>query len=81
MDPKLVLKTCFFCVLCVMTLGMYMIFNINVHCILVFYVINYQCQTELDTKHPWVKGIRVCPIDGARHFPLKGNPLNCCSLT
>ena len=80
MDPKLVLKTCVFCVLFVMTLGMYMIFDINVHCI--FYVINYQCQTEIDTKHPLVKGIRICPIDGARPFPRGNvNPLNCCSLT
>ena len=28
MDPKLVLKTCVFCVLFVMTLGMYMIFKL-----------------------------------------------------
>ena len=64
MDTKLVLKTCVFCVLFVMTLGMYMIFNINVHGI--FYVINYQCQTKLDTKHPWLKGIQLCSNKGPR---------------
>ena len=80
MDPKLVLKTCVFCVLFVMTIGMSYDFNINVHCI--FYVINYQCQTERDTKHPWVMGKWVCPNNGARPFPRGNvNPLNCCSLT
>ena len=76
MDPKLVLKICVFCVLFVMTLGMYMIFNINVHCI--FYVINYQCQTKLDTKHLCLKGIQLysnegpCPLPEEIHVITKG---------
>ena len=77
MDPKLVLKTCVFCVLFVMTLGMYMIFNINVHCI--FYVINYHCQTKPDTKpHLCVTGIQLCsneeprPLQEEIHVMTKG---------
>ena len=27
--------------------------------------------TKLDTKHPWVKGIQVCPNEGPHPFPIR----------